>query len=69
MKSNFENLDVDGKADDKNQEIYKGFMQFRKKGYWNEESEQAKKVKKFLRKMRKQRQKMSEQHEKNIKKS
>lgn len=60
MKSSFENLDVDGKADDKNQEIYKGFMEFRKKGYWNEESEQAKKVRKFLRKMRKQRQKMSE---------
>ena len=41
-------------------------MEFRKKGYWKEDSEQNKKVKKFLSRMKKEQKKIKEQHEKQM---
>lgn len=35
MRNNFSLLDNNSKFQDKSEEIYKGFMEFRKKGYWN----------------------------------
>lgn len=42
-------------------------MQFRKKGYWNQKSEQSVKVKKFMSKMRKKRKQVELAHQKIIK--
>jgi len=41
--------------DGDSQELYNGYMEFRKKGYWNEKTEQSVKVRKFMKKMRKHR--------------
>ena len=43
-------------------------MEFRKKGYWKEKSDQSVKVRKFLGKMKKQKQDLEEQHDKNVEK-
>ena len=53
MRNNLSFLDSPSKMEEKSEEIAKGFMEFRKRGYWNEQTEQTKKVKSFLGKMRK----------------
>lgn len=44
------------------QELYDGYMEFRKKGYWNQKSEHAQKVEKFMRKMKKKRKEVQHVH-------
>ena len=51
MKTGINNLENSSKLEEKSDEVYRKFMEFRKRGYWKEQSDQSVKDKKFLEKM------------------
>ena len=69
MKEGMQNLSQVGilsksKGEEESDELYKGFMEFRKKGYWKEKSEKSENVRKFLSKMHRMRKEIDHEHEK-----